>query len=191
MTVRVRATRAALALAVAALVLFFWVLSERRQAVESWPPAQLELEDDSARIGPLTAIDRRHLKRQRELVDELARRHVGLSLSGSTSDLRTLQELIDQEIPARDETYELQALGVALGDVLAGLHPVSWVHVSDAYGESRGLQIAESEDLLFPLTMLSRRIEVGIPVDVQALFGEAENTIARSLRRASLRWGGL
>jgi hypothetical protein len=188
MTARVRAVPLAVALTVL-LFLSYWVLSERWQAVESWPPAQLE--DDSAKIGPLTAIDRHHLERQRELVDELARRYVGLSLSRSVSDLRTLQELIDQEIPTSDETYALQALGVALGDALAGQHPVTWVHVRDAYGETRGLQIADTKDLLFPLTMLSRRIEAGIGVDVQVLFGEAENTIARSLRRASLRRGGL
>jgi hypothetical protein len=176
-----------LALIAAVSAFSYWLGAERRAGVQPW---STHTGDESPHIGPLTPVDRQHLRSQRELADDLARRHVGLSLSAQLPDLRTLQELIDLEVIAKQETYALQALGVALGDVLVGEHPVTWVHVSDEYGESRALRIGDTDELVFPLTMLSRRIEAGIPVDIQALFGKADNTIARSLRRASLRRGG-
>ena len=79
------------------------------------------------RVSPLSDVDLRRLREQRNLVDELARRHVGTPLSAghSLEDLRVLQELLDQQILKPDQTYELQALGVALGDVLAEQVPLA------------------------------------------------------------------
>jgi len=149
------------------------------------------LEDDSfyskrTTIEELSQLDLRRLREQRDLVDELARRHVGtpLSVGRSLEDLRVLQELLDQEILDRDQTYELQALGVALGDVLAEQYDLEWVVVNDDLGRSRALRYGEGEDLVFPVTMISKRVEANMKVQVRELYEKSGLNVDEFSRRA-------
>lgn len=140
---------------------------------------------------PLSDADRLHLDRQRALVDALARRYVGSGLTGrSLDDLRVLQEVLDRAAPAPDETYRLQAFGVALGDVLAAQLGLSWTAYRDERGRSPALKIDEGE-VLFPVTMISKRIELGVPFRVEELYRDAAGTVARArARRGGLREAG-
>ena len=141
--------------------------------------------DTSPTIEPLGISDRDGLQHQRELVATLARRYVGSAISGrSLSDLRILQRLFDR-LPPRDRrlssfnepgfpdrarTYELQALGVALGDVMVHNLGLEWVVFADEYGRGRALNARGTLDLVFPVTMISKRDEKSLPVDVKALY---------------------
>ncbi|MBW2271911.1 MAG: DUF3806 domain-containing protein [Deltaproteobacteria bacterium] len=81
-----------------------------------------------------------------------------------------LQELIDSKVVRRDQVYDLQAMGVVLGDVMVqnlGLH---WVVVVDRYGRSRALRSPQRDDLVFPVTMISKRVVAGVPVEVRKLY---------------------
>ena len=124
--------------------------------------------------------DLRRLDGQREFARELARRHVGSPLrGGERDDLRVLQVLIDDRVLRRDETYELQSLGVALGDVMARQLDLDWIIVDDRWGRTRALRFGENDDFFFPTTMISRRYEKNIPVDVRALYREVEAEVER------------
>ena len=158
-------------------------------ALGAGPPL---LEDDSfiaqrTLIEPLDSLEQRRLREQRELVQELARRHVGtaLSLGRSLDDLRVIQELLDKKIFTPDQTYELQALGVALGDVIATQLDLHWVAVEDELGRSRALQWGEGEDLVFPVTMISKRVEVDLRFRVVDLYEKAEVAVQGFRMRAS------
>ena len=119
------------------------------------------------------------MARQRELVRELAMRHVGTPLSGgSLEDLRVLQDILDMRLFAPDQVYELQALGVALGDVIAEQLGLSWVLVEDEVGRSRALRYGESGNLLFPVTMISRRLQFEQRFTVLELYEVAEQGVA-------------
>lgn len=149
------------------------------------------LEDDSfyaerSRVEALSGVDRRRLEEQRNLVDELARRHVGTPLSAghSLEDLRVLQELLDEEILDPDQTYELQALGVALGDVLAEQYGLEWVVVNDEIGRSRALRYGEGEDFVFPVTMISKRVEAKLQVRVRELYEKSGRSVDEFSQRA-------
>lgn len=180
-----RAVTLVVALAGTVAFVAYWMFAQGRPTAPAWQADA----DEMRHISPLTAVDRYQLGRQRELADDLAQHHVGLSLRAQLLDLRTLQELIDLEVVTKQETYALQALGVAFGDVLVAEYPVTWVHVSDDYGETRALRIGDTDDVVFPVTMISRRIEGGIPVEVRALFDEVGGIVARSTRRALLQRG--
>lgn len=150
------------------------------------------LEDDSfyakrTHVEALSGVDRRRLREQRNLVDELARRHVGTPLSAGRSldDLRVLQELLDQEILDPDQTFELQALGVALGDVLAEQYGLEWVVVNDDVGRSRALRYGEGEDVIFPVTMISKRVEADVRFRVLELYEKSARSLDEFSRRAS------
>jgi hypothetical protein len=49
-------------------------------------------------------------------------------------DLPVLQRLIDDRAFSKTQTYELQSLGIAFGDVLASELRLQWVMVTDEYG---------------------------------------------------------
>jgi hypothetical protein len=65
---------------------------------------------------------------------------------------------------------KLQSLGIALGDALAQKLGLQWVAVQDEYGRDPALRLEGTSVLLFPLTMISKRIERGEDVDVYQLF---------------------
>lgn len=141
----------------------------------------LDLAPESGRraIRPLEADDERLMRRQRGVVDELARRHVGTPVSGGQrDDLRILQELLDQRAVPSDEIYQLQALGVVLGDVMVEQLGFSWVIVEDELGRSRALRFGDTDALVFPVTMISKRVERDVRFTVDELYGKAEEIAA-------------
>ena len=133
---------------------------------------------------PLSGIELHRLSRQREVAAELARRYVGTALTGSSeSDLRVLQEILDRGVLRPDQTFELQCLGVALGDVLAAQLDLHWVAYEDDLGRSRALRLGDTDVVLFPITMISKRVEAGIEVSVQGLYETAQSTVRKTRPR--------
>jgi len=130
-------------------------------------------------IVTLDGHEEYHLRRQREIVDELSRKHLGSPLSGGElRDLRVLQELLDRRVLDQDQGYELQALGVVLGDVMARELGLAWVRVEDEFGKSRALRLDETETLIFPVTMISKRVEGETPFTIAELFEKARGIVA-------------
>lgn len=68
------------------------------------------------------------------------------------------------------ETGSLQCLGITLGDALAQKLGLHWVQVEDSYGIDPALRYKETSVLLFPLTMISKRVEQGEEFNVHHLF---------------------
>ncbi|MDC7701386.1 DUF3806 domain-containing protein [Vogesella indigofera] len=128
-------------------------------------------------ISPLGEQDIAALNAQRQLVQYFlpAGDH-----STVPSKLGALRALLDARQFRLDQTYELQAMGVVLGDVFVQELEFKWVMVSDEYGRDPALQYQNSSLLLFPLTMISKRIESGETVDVFTLYnGIADHTRQR------------
>ncbi|HEY2529917.1 MAG TPA: DUF3806 domain-containing protein [Xanthobacteraceae bacterium] len=63
------------------------------------------------------------------------------------------------------QTCELQCLGIVLGDAFVQELKMEWVVVEDGSGRDPGVRLP-----LFPLTMISKRVERGGKVDVFDLF---------------------
>ena len=135
--------------------------------------------DPGTTVTPLTDHDRRQMDRQREIASELARRHLGVALSRrSLGELETLQRLLDRADLEPDRSLELQALGLALGDLMQRYLGLEWVVYEDEIGRSRALRVPGSRDsFIFPMTMISRRVEGGAPVDVRALFEKTREAV--------------
>jgi len=134
----------------------------------------LYADEDKPKIGSLGFIDRTFLQGQRERIDTLARDHLGRQLQGNKSnDLDILQTLLDRRLVGAEQTLELQAMGVVMGDLLAADLNMSWVIYEDKVGRSRALRLGLSDHYLFPVTMISRRAEVGAAVDTAAIYAKA------------------
>lgn len=68
------------------------------------------------------------------------------------------------------ETVKLQSFGVTLGDIFVQDMNFNWMQVEDEYGTDPAIQLPDTTILLFPLTMISKRIEAGQEVDIYHLY---------------------
>lgn len=84
--------------------------------------------------------------------------------------LRVLEAILANDWVDRSETWKLQALGVVFGDALAQKLMLEWVTVEDDDGCDPALHRPGTSIYSFPLTMISKRVEAGEWIDVQALF---------------------
>ena len=137
---------------------------------------------DTDKISELTRIDRDYLQRQRDAVDDLARRRLGRQLrKDKDNDLQVLQLLLDRRAVDPSDRSTLQAMGVVLGDRLGDELGLHWVIYEDSLGRSRALRYRDSDTLLYPVTMISRRVEVGAEADVDSIYDKAVTAITPAL----------
>jgi hypothetical protein len=116
---------------------------------------------------PLDTEDEQRLSKQRTEVNTLCAR-VGQGIpQGEGAVLKALQAILDSGVLNAEDTYALQCLGVVLGDVLAGRLGLTWRAVVDAYGRDPCLVLEGTSIILFPLTMISKRVERGEAVDIR------------------------
>jgi Domain of unknown function (DUF3806) len=134
--------------------------------------------NDDIQISELSALDMHYMEEQRNTVNELAGRNFGGRISGETTqDLRLLQRLLDQNLVRNDQTQQLQAMGIVLGDLLAQDLDMHWVVYQDKLGRSRALRYRQSDDYLFPATMISRRREADNRKSVEDIYRKAYDII--------------
>ena len=96
--------------------------------------------------------------------------------------LRLLQTILDAGWVEPHDTVKLQCLGITLGDALVQELDMEWVAVEDEYGRDPAIRYPGTTVILFPLTMISKRIERGDAVDVGDLFSKAVQQV-RELAR--------
>lgn len=131
------------------------------------------------RIGELSYLDRQYMQQQRELLQDLSSRNLGRQLNGERdNDLEVLQLLLDRRLVRSNQTRELQAMGVVMGDLLAEDLGMNWVIYEDGLGRSRALRLGLSDNYLFPITMVSRRQEADNQSSVTDIYRKAYDIIA-------------
>ena len=122
-------------------------------------------------IHPPTPEDINAIARKFVHADEVVRQATGSSLSGSETDLTAIQEVLDSKTIEPEATYSLQALGIAFGKVFVENHEgYDWWMVEDEYGRDPAIRYKETTLLIFPQTMISKRIEDGKVVDIHAMY---------------------
>ena len=110
-------------------------------------------------IGELSYIDKSYMQQQRERVAQLSERNLGRKLNGTRdNDLDILQQLLDRKLISGDQTLELQALGVIMGDLLAEELGLDWIIYEDKLGRSRALRYQQTDNYLFPITVCEGNI---------------------------------
>ena len=134
------------------------------------------------RITELSYLDKQYMTQQRELIADLASLELGRRFNGDqANDLEILQLLLDRRLVRSDQTAELQAMGIIMGDLLAADLGMNWVVYEDQQGRSRALRYQQSDEYLFPVTMISRRREVGNQTPVAVIYQKARDIIAPML----------
>lgn len=119
-----------------------------------------------------TAADQERLDEQRAVV----RRFLGddaetlRKFETPAGKLGALRAILEQNVFAAHQTRELQCLGIVLGDVFVEKMGWEWVIVQDEHGRDPGVRVPGTSTILFPMTMISKRMERGEEVDVFGLF---------------------
>lgn len=126
-------------------------------------------------IKELTWMDQNRMEQEVAKINELSQTRLGTPLRKDLSDLKTLQRLVDKNAVAADNYEIQQAMGVVLGNVMLADFPntFAWKIYEDELGRSRALCVRKTNDCLFPTTMLSRRMEVGVKPDVNKIYHDA------------------
>jgi hypothetical protein len=128
--------------------------------------------DSPITFSALTESDRARLGRQRALVEQyLGRDPDNLRrYESAAGKLGTIRAILDAGVFRADQTFELQCLGIVLGDALVQEFGMEWVMVEDEYGRDPATRVPGTSIVVYPLTMVSKRIERGEAVDVFVLF---------------------
>lgn len=136
---------------------------------------------DELTISELSVIDQQYMAGARNGLQEKAASYLGRSFSGDRDrDLELLQALLDKGLVRNNQTKELQAMGIVLGDLLLKELGMKWVVYEDKAGRSRALRLGATDTYLFPVTMISRRREVGNTASVQSIYQKAVATVNRA-----------
>lgn len=128
-----------------------------------------------ATISDLSWMDQSKMEKEISALSDLTQTKLGAPIRTDLSDLETLQRLIDQNIVEQDDYATQQAMGVALGRLILADFPTTfeWKIYEDEVGRSRALCIKKTSECLFPVTMLSRRMEVGSKPNVKQVHNDA------------------
>lgn len=122
-------------------------------------------------ITPLAASDQQRLEAQRAVVLGYVAEESRGSLQHVAGKLGLIRALLEARVFRPDQTHALQSLGVVLGDALVQqVAGAEWAMVEDEHGRDPAVRIVGTSILLFPLTMVSKRVEAGDEVDVFDLF---------------------
>ncbi len=116
---------------------------------------------------------------QRAAIAQLVARHFPSETIGpGQKSFILLQKILDAKLISRQQTWELQALGVIFGDALINfIDGLAWWEVTDQYGTDAVLRYRETTVQLSAVTMISKRIEDGEEVDILHIANWLKNFI--------------
>src|SRR5688572_4779908 len=115
--------------------------------------------EDTARIEAQRKWVREHYEPEAQ--------HKYESLDGK---LRLLDAIISNNWIEPNETVKLQCLGITLGDAFIQELGMRWVAVEENGARGPAIELPGTTVVLFPLTMISKRVERGEKVKVYDLF---------------------
>jgi hypothetical protein len=78
-------------------------------------------------------------------------------------------------------------MGIILGDLLSAEFDLHWVVLKDEVGRSRALRYRDGDFLLFPVTMISRRREVGDTTPVADIYRRAADLVSAGTAAAPFK----
>lgn len=114
------------------------------------------------------------------LGSQISEQITGHKMDASMSDLGRLQTIVDSAQIPIDSTQELESLGIVFGKVFVNATAnYDWWVMEDEYGKDVCIRYKETSLLIFPQTMLSKRIEDGAVLNVIDLFNDIRQELDR------------
>ncbi len=125
----------------------------------------------SDKVDPLPADKAKWLAdAERHILEILVQKYGAVRLDHTEADLLLCQRLIDDHVFNARQTLELQCLGVVLGNVLDTQTTMRWAVVTNNYGTRLALHDPKIGFTLYPVEMISQRVEDGRTVIMPQLY---------------------
>ena len=137
------------------------------------------------KVSALSQADVERLDKQRTVITRfLADDDSRAKYQKVAGKLGTLRVLVAQKKFLPTQTYELQCMGIVLGDAFVQEMGMEWVMVEDELGTDPAVRLPGTTIIIFPLTMISKRVERGETLDVFDLFNGVADQIDRLKKTA-------
>ncbi len=137
----------------------------------------------------LTEKDKERLEQSRKFVrDTIKLNFPQEHLKGDITDIDLLQKLVNKKVFSQKQTYKLQSLGVAFGDILCNELDAKWIMVRDEYGYEPTVSIREINGYkvtINALTVISKRVEENREVDLKSLYLFFKNYAKEAFQKVS------
>jgi hypothetical protein len=91
-------------------------------------------------------------------------------LQRGAADARLLQELLEGGPYSENAAQEVVAFGTVLGDIIGETLGMSWVRFTDEDGTDLALRYAQTSIVVFPRSMILKRLERNEDPDLVYLF---------------------
>lgn len=128
-------------------------------------------ENKFPKVIDLNWLNQKFLDKQRARANDILAENFGGQFHGAESDVTLIQRILDEELIKPNEKESLQSLGVILGDLYAAKYQsLNWKVFEDEYGKSHAVCVNETKECIFPITMLSRRVELGLKPNAQKVY---------------------
>ena len=134
-------------------------------------------------IEDLGWMDKNKMQQQEDQINALAKSKLGLTIHKNWDDIALLQQIIDRKLVTTNDSSTQEAMGVVLGNIMQADFPshLQWKIYKDKLGRSKALCIKGTEECLFPVTMLSRRMRLEMEIKVADVYNGAIEQIADKL----------
>jgi hypothetical protein len=146
------------------------------------------MQSDAIRCDALRPEDEATLEQDRGFLPAVLEQcFPGERLTGTQADLVLMQRVLDAGPYTEDATAEVVALGTALGDVIARTTGTHWVRYSDEEGVDLALRYGETSIVVFPRSMLLKRLERNEDPDVRYLHDQVCASIQDMLAKGEYK----
>jgi hypothetical protein len=108
------------------------------------------------------------MDKQRSFIGNIVSKHFPKErIYGNKKDFYLIQKIVDSKIFKKNQTWQLQCLGIVFGDALLDyIDGLAWWEVTDEYGTDPVLRYKLSTLQISALTMISKRIEDNEEIDI-------------------------
>lgn len=135
------------------------------------PQSSFDAPQGQQKVTALSPADVERLEKQRAVVTRvLADDDSRAKYQKAAGKLGTLRALLAQKKFQQTDNYKLECMGVVLGDAFVQELGMEWVMVEDENSTVPAVRLPGTTIVIFPLTMISKRVERGEEVDVFDLF---------------------
>jgi hypothetical protein len=146
---------------------------DTKAAIGSQPEKKVANQPEQ-KITALNEADQKRLRDQRAVVEKyLGNQDSKEKYKTAAGKLGTIRAILQGNVFKPDQKHELQCLGIVFGDVFVQDMGMEWIMVEDEYGRDPAVRLPNTTIILYPMTMISKRIERGEKVDVFDLYNGA------------------
>lgn len=167
------------------IMVLFMILSGCHKNSQTEQNAEKEstMTNMDQKISEITQSDISRFEKQRAVIEAyLGDENSKQNYITSAGKLGLLRALLEKKVFKPDQTYEFQCMGVILGDAFVQELGMKWVIVEDQFGRDPAVQYGDSNIILYPLTMISKRNENGEDIDVFDLFNDMAEKVEELLK---------